>query len=346
MRMGKKIVTLILGWILFSMTGTISMIFSFPLPQFMYTHRSQMEFTGPTDRNLLSKNINEPSVKAGTFNKLNLFDNGNLSNGIYFDEKEKVFRFGTVDGAFWMDEVSEDHGWLSEEEQTIGIDCGYYWLFVNDDWPTIMSERETSLFAGGWRASFEEDEQIKEENVAKVLEQQSNGKISLGQLAGLLNLHCPIENVLLGWYPREHKAVLRMGISEYVVIETDTLEKKQYFIPEYQYAHALSSDELLAYDSLNHSVIRYTLSSGESTCLAENFEDMKALNYIWRDGELVLGGLITENKAFLYNTSEDEPDIFELGSEFVADGFGFGEENFVITYRHADGQVQYKRGKY
>lgn len=348
-RVLKTLVTLFVGWILFSMTGTISMKLSFPVPQNLLTHNSHMRYTGATDKNLLEKNMESPYVEPGTLNKLNVFDNGNFANQVYYNQEDKTFCFDSKDGSRWLNETEKEGGLLLAKMPSIGIDSGYYWYFMGENKPGIASERDTFSYAYDWYVPFQKEDQedvISEEKIAQILEKQMHEKISMNEMAGLLFLHYSEPYKLLGWYPEIHTAVLRMDTSQYIVYQTDTMESQTYSVPAFPFVYSISADELLAYDDVNHSIVIYEISTGKTEIVKEGLEQIETFNYIWSDDQMILGGLETEHKAFLYYVETGQFIEHELGDDFYGESFAFGKEKFIIFDRLEEGGARYKRGAY
>ncbi len=347
---------LLLGWILFSMTGTISMALSCPLPAAFHTFKSHMPYTGYTDDNILIKNMEEPYVEPGTFDELELFSNGNMVNGAYYDVEESRFYVSGHEEGSWLDETTEEQDTIIDEEALV-VPIGYYECLLQkneysphpaagESPPLIRSKRGSIMYAKNLDRLFGKADEIQEQNIAEILELQTEEKISLEQFAGLLQMHYNTSNILLGWYPDEHKAVFYPDAKLCRVIETDTMEMRQYEIPEYQYVQAISADELLAYDPNAEAIVRYRFSTGETQVLCSGIEELRSLNHTWRENELILGGLYTEHQAFLYKGNEAKLEEFDLGNDFYADKFVFGKERFLIQDPLEDGGFRFKRGIY
>ena len=369
----RVIVTLLAGWLLYSMTATVPLSMAFPLPDFMHfgTRLSALPESGYTEDRALRAELDKASVPAGTFDGLNLFASGNAGANAWYDANNHAYRIICHEDAGNTQVIDANGAPLRQDaagkRYTIAMDAddpnassyptdfdgwlslqiGEYEYLLGTDyaWPSIAGSNGAYSSVQDWMAVLGNPSKIYPEKVGALLEKQLRENITPRELAALLHLY--YRGDLLGWYPREHTMILKNpDQNEIRVVQTDagtwqTLEN----LP-YSHILAISHMEIIGYDAQNDCIVLHRFTDGMTATLLTGLDGLKQLNFKLEDDAFVLGGLTDDHTAFIYNCTTGDTNEINLGSDFHAQSLIFGRNGFLVISPEPDGTFRWKRGAY
>lgn len=371
-RLVKVIITVIAGWFLYSMTGTIPMAMAFPLPDFLHTGQTALKESGYTEDNALREKLDKATVKAGTFDKLNLFISGNGQTDCWFDKENNKYRIictentdnsakvysndGNMTGndasekcyTYEFDaEDSSNGSYVTEYAGWLSLKIGELEYLVGSEyaWPGVASSEDSVAFVQDWKGIFGNADEIDVKKLGKLLERQTNEKITPCELASLIQLY--YAGNLLGWYPEEHTAIVKMYEgNEIRVVQTDEGTWQSYESLPYMDIFAISHMEIIGYDKKADEIILYRFSDDMEATLLSDVSKLEQLNFKLDEDIFVIGGLLNEHTAFVYNCTTNDYSELPLGNDFDAKYLVFGEGGFLVISPEEDGTFGWKRGEY
>ena len=371
-RLIRVIGTLAAGWLLYSMTGTIPMSMSIPLPDFLHIQSTSLKESGYTEENALKEELGKQTVQAGAFDDLQLFVSGNAQTDSWFDAKNNKYRVICTENKSDDAKVYADDGGLlgsdaSEKCYTCEMDAdspsnvsyptenaGWLSLKIGEleylvgseyAWPSVSGQSGAVAAIQDWKSVFGTYENIDVEKLGALLERQTSEKITPRELAALLQLY--YRGYLLGWYPEEHTMIVKMyDGNEIKVVQTNDGTYQSYENLPYSNILAISHIEIIGYDENTGEIMLYRFTDGMTATLLSEVQELKQLNYKLDDDAFVLGGLLDSHTAFIYNCTTKNYSSIPLGDDFDGKYLIFGQGGFLVVSPEEDGTFKWKRGAY
>lgn len=345
----KKIVSVFIGWVLFSATGAIPMKMSFPLPSFLHTYQSSLVYCGYTDENVTRQALTDEYVQKGTYNSFQFHKNGNYECESYYDWDTNEFYIPWAKGTYVINAeqgVVECEQILPDTPALTIEKNNYRYIIGRNVYPTIYSRRGSfASLEEEWSQNIRVGKSLDAVKVAALLEAQETEKIRIGDFATLLQAHLG-KGFILGWYPEQHCLVGYTEERNLVVVDSLTEKKTTYdSFSDENHVKAISADEIIYYSPSKQALLKQTLSNGDIKVLAENVKTIKTLNFSYKEEELVLGGLIDEQTSFLCYPERNQYEEFDFGDQVDIQEFVFGKDTFILVDHNSD-SMRYNIGTY
>lgn len=331
----KVVLTILFGWLLYSMTGTIPMSMAIPLPDFMHTNKSALS-TGYTDENALKSNADKEIVKKNTFENFDLFSDCNAMQNAHYDSDKDIFLIDTNAGTWEMEANNPSNSKLYKgtERGLAYRTSKYQYLVRADAKPVIGSKKGSYLTIQNWKIQYS-IAQLRD-----VLEQQTREKITPKELACLLQFRT---NGILMWWDKDTGIAVLNNDGYCSQPDGDTVSHPEIVL---KCSLMTDADTVVGYDETTKSLVEQKLSTGAKKVLAPNIKDVMTINATMRREQPVIGGIIDAHSVFIYDYQTQDINILDLGNDFEANRFIFGDDDFLITAEFEESSFNWKRGEF
>ena len=319
------LVIAVVGWGVFSALGVIPAAISFPLPEQLQSYASPLMITGRTFRNELIRIGSEYSVEPGTFDRLGLFDNGNLKNGCYYHTENSSLYYGLGSRAYQFNQAEKDFEILTKEEYAMILPMdGYEFALSSSEAPALF-HKETFYRSDYWRSGFVKYDKASKQTyydneliIDRLIDSQTE-HITPEKLSTLVWL--AYTGRIQYWEPETKTVVFatenadgKLELERYVL--TEMVGDRQINSEDYSYTvidlnaydsfAVISGSEYIAYSPQDETVYQVNMETGERTALRSGLPDVFNLNYCYTDaGELVIGGYLSDNQVFWDYTQQE-----------------------------------------
>ena len=351
-------------WYIFSFWGFLPRCMSLPVSEKAQKSITSFYITGYGDFSEIFLNIENDTIPAGVFQRMDLFGNGNLydSKGVYNPEVGMCY-IATPTG---FKKIDFDNGieLVAEIPDKQLYSCGKVWIYSGGNKTTTKFYIDDELWYENEEWGNENDicqhfthkdehgelihqTMLNYEKASNILEKQETEPISMRNVAFVLRL--VNRGILLGWFPEEHTAVFKtidtLNKSEvsFTTYNALTKECKTYDLEGYttnDYVVPLSSDSLLIYRYNENELEQRELSTGNIEKIAVQVPTLSKLNYrIQKNGNCILVGVMDTGNIYIYSTVNGRLKDAEIGSTYMPDGLIMDDMYFNTYHFLEDGGV-------
>ncbi len=326
-------------WCVFSALGVVPELMSVPLPSWLKTYNSNLYLTGRTYRNELIKISEENTVEPGSFSKLELFKNANLQSTCYSIVDDKTIFFGLGNDVYKFDKKDYSFDTISEEGYGVIFPIGREYevaLSPKND-PALYHKdvyyRENPYYQSFYRynKTAKNKREFAEYVVIDHLINSEKEYISNSELVSLIYL--VYEEKLLYWSYEDKVAIFQTeneeGVSEIRKYDITKeyieggagirkYEYDSFTVSDYVIWQVVSKNEVVGYNEETKIIELWNLDTDTKKGLLCEVPDIRSLNYCYtEEGELVVGGIVSEKEAFWDYTNQKGSITYSIDSGYM-----------------------------